>query len=236
MISLRKLTRRYDTFDGSSIEPVSDVSLDIAPAEFLIIIGRSGSGKTTLLNLIAGLIKPTEGSVVVDGTDIRNMKDKQLSLLRGKKIGFVFQFPSLLPTLNVIDNVSFPRVFISSDNQDSAIARASKLLEMVGLQDKSGCYPRELSAGEQKRAVIARALINEPEIVLADEPTSDLDEKTEEEIMNLFKQIRETGVTVLMVTHNLDLIPYASRAFKMEKGHLIAISNRSSPVHQDVFD
>jgi lipoprotein-releasing system ATP-binding protein len=223
MISLVNVTRRYKLDEKTLIEPVSDISLEIGQGEFTVIIGRSGCGKTTLLNLVAGLIKPYSGRVVIEGIDLQKMKDRELSALRNQKIGFVFQFPSLLPSLRVIDNVVLPYNFISRHNKEEGFDRALRLLKMVGLGDRVEVFPKQLSAGEQKRTVIARALINDPQILLADEPTSDLDEKTEQEIMKLLLDIRSARVTVLMVTHNLQLLPFADKAFKMENSALTEI-------------
>jgi len=235
MISIRNVTRRYKLDENTIIEPVSNVSLEIHRGEFIIIIGRSGSGKTTLLNLMAGLIKPSAGQILTDGVNLQGMNDRELSRLRSREIGFVFQFPSLLPSLKLIDNVRFPHTFISGGKKQDVTERACRLLEMVGLAEKLECLPRQLSAGEQKRAVIARSLINEPQVLLTDEPTSDLDEKTEKEIMSLMMTIRSAGVTVVMVTHNLQLIPYASRAFKMENSTLTEVSTSAIPDADRIF-
>lgn len=229
MITLSNVTRKYCLDDKTVIEPVKNVSLEFARGEFAVIIGRSGSGKTTLLNLIAGLIKPSSGIIAVDGIELQKMNDRELSALRNQKIGFVFQFPSLLPSLKIIENAVLPHDFMSQNGRRSVSERAFQLLTMVGLGDRLEAYPKQLSAGEQKRAVIARALINEPQILLADEPTSDLDEKTEQEIMSLLMNIQSGGVTVIMVTHNLQLVPFATRAFKMENSSLHEISSAGTP-------
>lgn len=235
MISLKKVTRKFVVDENKIIEPVRDVSLEIAEREFVIIIGRSGSGKTTLLNLMAGLIKPTSGDIIIDGVNLKGMNDRQLSALRSKKIGFVFQFPSLLPAFNILNNVALPGSFIS-ENKKAAGERAKELLATVGIGDKLEALPRQLSAGEQKRAVIARALINQPEVLLMDEPTSDLDEKTEQEIMDLLLKIRESGVTVVMITHSLQLVPFANRAFAMIKNNLSEIPISQIPDACKVFN
>jgi len=235
MITLSNVTRRYYLDDKTVIEPVSNVSLEIPQYEFVAIIGRSGSGKTTLLNLIAGLIKPSSGKIVIEGKELQSMNDRELSALRNRKIGFVFQFPSLLPSLRVIENVMLPRDFMNHNAKESVSDHAAWLLEMVGLSKRLEAYPKHLSAGEQKRAVIARALVNKPQILLADEPTSDLDEKTEQEIMSLLMNIHSNGVTVIMVTHNLELVPFASKAFKMENSRLTEISTVGKPTEQ-VFE
>jgi ABC-type lipoprotein export system ATPase subunit len=234
MITLTNVSRTYYLDDKTVVEPVKDVSLTVEPGAFVVIIGRSGSGKTTLLNLIAGLIKPSAGTVMVGGLDIRQMGDRQISSFRNKKMGFVFQFPSLIPALTVLDNVILPRD-IDPKGGRNVEDKARRLLKTVGLEHRIAAYPKQLSAGEQKRAVIARALINEPEVVLADEPTSDLDEKTEREIMSLLMDIRSSGVTVVMVTHSLRLIPFASRAFKMENSRLTEIPT-SGATSGDLFE
>ena len=206
------------------VTPVRHVSLTVSRGDFIIIVGRSGSGKTTLLNLAAGLVKPTSGEVFIGDANVRNMNDKQLSLLRNRKIGFVFQYPSLLSSLNALENVALPASFGPGQRRRNANARASELLELMGLSERLESYPRQLSAGEQKRVVIARSLMNAPEVVLADEPTSDLDEQTEQEIMTLMRQIHAEGVTIMIVTHSLELMRYATRALRMEDGVLTDIT------------
>jgi ABC-type lipoprotein export system ATPase subunit len=219
MIKLDNVTKEFN-LDEQIIAPVRNVSLEINKGEFVIIMGRSGTGKSTLLNLVAGLINPTEGKVFVNGRDLSRLSDGEMSHIRSSEMGYVFQFPSLLPSLNIRENILMPATFGSKPSRDSSSRRASELLGMLGLGERLDCYPRHLSAGEQKRAVIARALINEPRILLADEPTSDLDEKTENEIMGLLKKIHESGITILMVTHSPGLVPYGTRAYTMEKGKL----------------
>jgi ABC-type lipoprotein export system ATPase subunit len=219
-LKLHSVTKEYNLDGLTAIKPVEDITLDIAPGEFIIITGRSGSGKTTLLNLVAGLVRPTSGEVLVDNTNINAMTEDQLSVFRSQKIGFVFQFPSLLPPLTIFENVIVSTIFGSKRNKREIYERANSLLMTVGLAKRKDVFPRQLSAGEQKRAVIARSLINQPELILADEPTSDLDIQTEKEIMILLREIHQTGVTFIIVTHNLELIPYATRAYKMEDSSL----------------
>ncbi|RJO61981.1 MAG: ABC transporter ATP-binding protein [Dehalococcoidia bacterium] len=219
MIKLVNVTKEFN-LDEQVITPVRDVNLEVSKGEFVIIIGRSGTGKSTMLNLVAGLIRPTTGSVLVEGRDLAQLSDKEMSRLRSREMGYVFQFPSLLPALTIRDNIAMPSTFSADENRKGSPKRAEDLLEMLGLGERMDCYPRHLSAGEQKRAVIARSLMNEPRILLADEPTSDLDERTEKEIMALLKQIHDSGVTILMVTHSLGLVPYATRAYSMGKGKL----------------
>jgi putative ABC transport system ATP-binding protein len=227
MIKLKEVTKEFN-LDQQVITPVSDVTMDIAQGEFIIIIGRSGTGKSTLLNLVAGLIKPTRGVISVGGRDLAALSDGEMSLMRSREMGYVFQFPSLLPSLTILENIALPAGFSAVKNMKDPKIRARELLSLLGMGERLACYPRHLSAGEQKRAVIARSLMNEPKILLADEPTSDLDEKTENEIMAMLKQIHESGVTILMVTHSLGLVPYATRAYSMDKGKLTLANKKKT--------
>jgi ABC-type lipoprotein export system ATPase subunit len=224
MLSFNNVTKDFQLDKHTTITPVRNVNLEIDPAEFVIIVGRSGTGKTTLLNLAAGMVKPTLGQVTIDGVDLNGMDQKQLSALRSQKIGFIFQFPSLIPALNVKDNVTLPAIFYKESKNNNVEETANSLLDMLGLASKMQAYPRQLSAGETKRVVLARSLINQPQLVLADEPTSDLDNRTEVEVMNILREINAKGVTFLMVTHSLQLIPFATRAFEMEDGNLNSIN------------
>ncbi len=224
MISMVNVCKEYALDDQTTVTPVNNINLEISRGEFVVIIGRSGSGKTTILNLAAGLVRPTSGTVRVGDVDLQDMADGQLSLLRGRQIGFVFQFPSLLPSLSILENVVMPTMFGPDDGRKDAYRRAGELLNTVGLGERTGAYPRQLSAGEQKRVVVARALVNRPQVLLADEPTSDLDEQTEQEMMLLLKEIHQGGLTIVMVTHSLELMPYATRVLKMERGRLSPVN------------
>jgi len=219
MIEVKNLRKTY-TSGGQLIKAVDDVNLKIEKGEFASISGHSGSGKTTLLNLIGGLTRPDSGTVIIDGLDIWSMSDNALSEMRNKKIGFIFQFSSLIPTLNTVDNVLFPFTF-STHKASAFCPDAIRLLDMVGLIDKIDAYPSELSGGQQRRVAIVRAFINNPEIILADEPTGDLDEQTEDEMMELFKKMnKEKGITFILVTHNSDLAKQATRRLTMRNGTL----------------
>ncbi len=229
MIKLKEVSKIYPLGKGNSVPAVRGVSLEIKQGEFMIIVGRSGSGKTTLLNLAAGLTRPTSGQVILEGIDLWNLSDVEQSALRSHKFGFVFQFSSLLPSLNAQENVILPTVFGSDGNRAVLHARAAELLEQVGLADKLTSYPRQLSAGQQQRVVIARALMNRPQVLLADEPTSNLDEKTELEIMDLFSELhQQLGITVVMVTHTRQLISYGTHPVEMAEGQ---ITNGRAPVN-----
>jgi ABC-type lipoprotein export system ATPase subunit len=206
---------------GRPLTALHATDLSVDRGEFLVITGRSGSGKTTLLNVVAGLTRPTAGNVELDGVDVWSLSDVEQSRLRNRTMGFVFQFPSLMPTLTVLRNATLPLAFAAKQNAPDGKARAVELLDMVGLGDRLEAYPRQLSAGQQQRVVIARALINRPELLLADEPSSDLDEETEGEIMSLFSSVhRETGVTILMVTHTKQLVAYGTRHVEVKAGAL----------------
>ena len=220
MICLRGIAKSYEMGRDWPIAALRSIDLDIERGEFVVITGRSGAGKTTLLNIIAGLARPTAGSVKVDGVDLWSLSDRQRSLLRNRTMGFVFQFPSLLASLSVAQNVALP-ASLASDVDGGGRERAYELLEMVGLADRRFSHPRQLSAGQQQRVVIARALVNRPELLLADEPSSDLDEETEAEIMTLFGRIHsETGVPIVLVTHAKQLVAYGTRHIAMADGEV----------------
>lgn len=223
MIELQNVSKTYRISKENVVNAVRGVSVVIAPGEFVTITGRSGSGKTTLLNLAAGLTTPTSGAVRHDGVDLWSLPDDRQSQLRARSIGFIFQFPSLLPSLTTLENVMLPMIFCGDRGEaEGGADRAVELLKSVGLGDKLKAYPRQLSAGQQQRVVIARALINDPVMLLADEPTSNLDEQTEREIMELFRQIHaQRQLTIVMVTHTKQLITYGTRAIEMANGQIV---------------
>jgi len=217
MIELKELSKNYSV-SGRLIKAVQPVDFAINRGEFVSIVGHSGSGKSTLLSLIGGIARPDTGTVCIDGFNIWNYDDIRLSRLRNDKFGFVYQFASLLPTLTARENVLLPTVFSGGGKKP---ADAVTLLESVGLGDKIDRYPSELSGGEQQRVAIARAFIHEPEIIIADEPTGDLDEETEAEIMDFFLKINKTHkVTMILVTHSTELALRASRKLRMKNGVL----------------
>jgi putative ABC transport system ATP-binding protein/lipoprotein-releasing system ATP-binding protein len=221
MIALKQVTKTYTLGKEMAVTAVRAANLVVERGEFVVITGRSGSGKTTLLNLAAGLTRPTAGRVFLDGVNLWELSDGRQSLLRNQKIGFVFQFPSLLPSLTVLENVVLPTAFGGHALKEGAHERAAQLLATVGLRNKLNAYPRQLSAGQQQRVVVARALINRPQILLADEPTSNLDEQTEREVMDLFRDIHaRMDLTIVLVTHTSQLIPYGTRALQMAEGTL----------------
>lgn len=220
MIELQDTTKKYKLRRQREVIAVDNVSLKISPGEFLVITGRSGCGKTTLLYLIAGLARPTSGKVFIEGTDIWQLNDRRLSALRKEKIGFMFQVPSLIPVLNVVENVMVPTMFTGPEKRLDAYDRAKKALADVGLSHKMEAFPRHLSAGEEKRVVIARAIVDNPPFLLADEPTANLDELTEKEVMALLQSIHKGGTTIVLVTHHPSLIGYGTRHLTMSDGKL----------------
>lgn len=220
VIVLQHLTKSYED-RGKIIKAVDGLNMEVKRGEFISIVGPSGCGKTTLLSLISGLIRPTKGTVFVDGVDIWTLTESELSLLRNKRIGFVFQFASLIPTLNAIENVMLPSAFGVNQKKD-VFNRAKELMDLVGLSQRIDSYPSQLSGGEQRRVAIARALINSPDIILADEPTGDLDEVTQGEVMKLFVKInKEFGTTFLLVTHNTELTKQTDRKLTMRHGGFV---------------
>ncbi len=202
------------------ISAVNRVSLKIEKGEFLSIVGHSGSGKTTLISIIGGIIRPSSGKVLFNGDDICLLDDKKLSEYRNDKIGFMFQFASLLPMLTAKENVLLPCLFSKNGSLNNG-KKAEEYLDMVGLSDRTDSYPSQLSGGQQRRVAIARALMNNPEIILADEPTGDLDEETEAEIMELLRKLnKEKKVTFILITHNLELAKQAPKQLRMTQGRI----------------
>ncbi len=214
MIELKGLSKTY-SISGKSIKALLPLDLTIDQGKFVSIVGHSGSGKSTFLSLVGGIARPDTGTVKIDGTDIWGYDDRALSKLRNDKFGFIYQFASLIPTLTATENVLLPTAFGGRKTAEDAV----RLLQLVGLGDKSDRYPSELSGGEQQRVAIARAFIHEPRIVLADEPTGDLDEETEAEIMAFFEKVnREKNVTMVMVTHSSEIALRAPIRYRMKQG------------------
>jgi ABC-type lipoprotein export system ATPase subunit len=218
MIKISGVTKKYHS-RNSDVIAVDDAYIEVKPGEFVLILGRSGSGKSTLLGMLAGLIRPSAGEIRFEGLDIGNLPEDAVAELRAKKIGFVFQFSGLIPTITAVENVMLPTLFCPDG--PGGHSRAVDLLKKVAMSDRADAYPSTLSSGEMKRIAIARALINGPALLIADEPTGDLDADTEYEIMELFGQLNREGTTIIMVTHNPDLVPYATRTYGMSRGRLV---------------
>ena len=219
-LSCVDLVKTYAAERGA-IEAVRGIDLEVQAGEFTSIVGRSGSGKSSFLAMIGGLSRPSRGSVRIGDIDIWALSDDRLADFRNRRIGFVYQFASLLPTLRIIDNVVLPARLDPAQNIAAAFRRGRELLDQFGLSDFLDAYPSEISSGEQRRAVIARALINEPALLLADEPTSDLDEVSETQIVDWFRGLnRERALTLIVVTHNLRLAEQTDRVIHISDGRL----------------
>ncbi|MCL7486574.1 MAG: ABC transporter ATP-binding protein [Desulfobulbaceae bacterium] len=219
IIECRDLHKEYSA-DNRVVTAVHNVNFSVEKGEFVVILGHSGSGKTTLLSLIGGLTVPDRGSVFINGIENWQQSDEDLSDMRNCTIGFVFQFASLIPTLTSLENVLLPLSFGKRPRGD--YQQALEILELVGLKDKANAFPSQLSGGQQRRIAIARAFINQPDIILADEPTGDLDEQTEKEILDIFRKYNEKGMTFVVVTHNthLALTQKDARVLEMRQGIL----------------
>lgn len=219
VLEAKNVTKVYETGE-TKVMALSDVDLQVEKGDFVSIMGPSGSGKTTLLIILGCFDKPTSGQVIIDGLDVTTMKEAKLPKIRAEKIGFVFQNFNLIPTLSALENVELPmeRGGVPKDKRRS---RTLKLLESVGLKDKADRRPNKLSAGEQQRVAIARALANGPAIILADEPTGNLDSKTGREIVQLLRKLsREEGRTIILVTHDKQMASLSNRMLSLRDGKL----------------
>lgn len=223
MLVVSRLTKSYETPAGA-VSVLRDLELRVAAGESIAIVGPSGSGKTTLLNLLGALDQPTSGSVTIDGTDLATLSAADAARFRNRAIGFVFQLHYLLPQCGVLDNVLVPRLAGGWDEDAAATrARAEKLLAQVGLQDRLTHLPWQLSGGEQLRVALARALINQPKLILADEPTGSLDPATGERIADLLLQTHATSnAALIVVTHNPALAARMQKTYRLEAGRLVA--------------
>lgn len=217
MIKLDHLTKTYDTPAGPFFA-LRDAELEIATGELVAIVGKSGSGKSTLLNLIGGMDSPTSGSLVIDGTAVHALPSGKLTAWRGRNVGFVFQFFQLLPTLTTVENVMMPMDFCGTVPARERRGRAMGLLDRVGVADQANKLPSALSGGQQQRVAIARALANDPRIVLADEPTGNLDSVTAASVLDLFRAMANDGTTVVIATHERDIARVADRIAELTDG------------------
>jgi len=218
LLELRELTKEYRR-GNRTFNAVNGANLSVERGDFISIIGRSGSGKSTLLNMSAGLLKPSAGTVLFEGRDIFSLQDLSISLLRNEKIGFVPQGQSLLSNFTVLENVCIPWFLFKREGEPEE--RAFSLLEKTGIDHLAASYPKQLSGGEMRRVAIARALINNPALLIADEPTSDLDAETTADIMRLLSVIAKEGTAVLIVTHELDTLSYGNKVYSMNEGNLL---------------
>ncbi len=220
LIEFRAVTKIYPTA-GGGFTALDQVSLALSTGQLTAIVGKSGSGKSTLANLIAGIDRPTTGEVLVGGTPVHALDESRLAAWRGRNVGVVFQFFQLLPTLTVVENVMLPMDFCGTYPPAQARVRAVQLLERVGIADQAHKFPSALSGGEQQRAAIARALANDPPLLVADEPTGNLDSKTAESVLELLAELTRAGKTVVVVTHERDLARRFDRVVTLADGHLV---------------
>lgn len=218
-IDLHRVSKTYDSPSGP-FTALQDIDLHVRAGEFVAVVGKSGSGKTTLLNVLAGIDRPTNGTIRVNGTQVDALSESQLAEWRGRTIGLVFQFFQLLPTLTVVENVMLPMDFLRIVPATERRSRALDLLNSVGIGDQADKLPASLSGGQQQRAAIARALANDPPILMADEPTGNLDEATRTAVLELFARLNDGGRTIIVVTHERDISRYTDRQVTLVDGRV----------------
>ncbi|MCU7495546.1 MAG: ABC transporter ATP-binding protein [Ignavibacteria bacterium] len=228
MLKTEDIRKSYESLDKKKFEVLKGISINISKNKITVIVGASGAGKSTLLHIISGLDRPDKGSVNFEGGDILKFSDEKLAAFRNRNIGFVFQFHHLLPEFTASENVAIP-LMINNTSLGDALSKAKLLLGQVGLEDRMGHKPAELSGGEQQRVAVARALANDPEIIFADEPTGNLDSVNSEAINKLFVELRDKfKKTLVIVTHNPDLMKLADEVFEMKDGEIISFKTNSS--------
>jgi len=220
VIRIEDLYKSYETSAGL-FPALKEVNLSIAAGEFVAIMGPSGSGKSTFMNILGCLDKPSAGRYFLDGRSVAELSKDELALLRNRTIGFVFQGYNLLQRISLLENVALPLIYCGTEHEER-LQRARELLAKVGLADKASSLPNQISGGQQQRVAIARALINHPRLILADEPTGNLDSKTGEEIMALFDELNREGITIVLVTHEDDIARHAKRQVHFLDGRLIS--------------
>jgi putative ABC transport system ATP-binding protein len=220
LIDLRQIVKTYESTAGTFMA-LKGVDLQVSPGEFVAVVGKSGSGKSTLINMIAGIDRPSSGEVLVDGTAVHTLNESQIAKWRGRRLGVVFQFFQLLPTLTVIENVMLPMDFCQMYSPGERGARAMQLLEQVEMAGHAYKLPTAISGGQQQRVAIARALANDPPVILADEPTGNLDSQTAASVFQLFEHLVNQGKTILMVTHDQDLTKRVTRAITVADGQIV---------------
>jgi putative ABC transport system ATP-binding protein len=220
LIEIKNVSMVYHTHAGN-FPALRDVNMKIQAGEFVAIVGKSGCGKTTLINVLTGIDHPTSGEVLVAGTPVHKLNENQLAAWRGSNVGIVFQFFQLLPTLTVQENIRIPMDFCNVFSPGERADRSLELLRMVGIENLANQLPSQLSGGQQQSAAIARALANDPQIIVTDEPTGNLDTRASEHVFGLLQQLAENGKTIIMVTHNDELARRASRVISMKDGEIV---------------
>ncbi len=222
IIKIDHLTKTYQTGEVE-VQAVRDVSLEICAGEFVAVLGASGSGKSTMMNILGCLDRPTKGNYFLDGVDVANLDRNELAEIRNQKIGFIFQGFNLLSRTSAIENIELPMLYTSRHlTTRQRREQAKRALDIVGLGDRGDHHPNQLSGGQQQRVAIARALTNQPALLLADEPTGNLDSRTSIEIMGVFQKLNDQGITIVMVTHELDIARYTKRNVVMRDGRIVS--------------
>ncbi|MHC4727983.1 MAG: ABC transporter ATP-binding protein [Planctomycetota bacterium] len=233
MITTRNVTKSYTDQNGT-IAALGGINIKVARGDFVAVIGRSGAGKSTLLGVMGGLLKPSSGEVFLDGKSLWQLDERARARVRAQKIGFVFQNASVIRSLTVLENVLLPQIFLPKP-VTTDLSRAMNLIELMGIENKAQAYTDQLSGGEKRRVAIASAMMNNPSLLLADEPTGDLDTETESEIMDTFLDLKSRGTTIVMVTHNYQLASYADRILEMDSGSIVEPSQPTEACESSDF-
>ena len=235
LLEVTNLKKIYTTrFGGNKVQALSNVNFSVEKGEFVAIMGESGSGKTTLLNILATLDKPTSGEVLLDGKSLVHISDKEVSAFRRKNLGFVFQDFNLLDTFNLMDNIMLPLV-LSGKKYHEMNQRLKPLAAMLGISELLYKYPYEVSGGQKQRAAVARALITQPKLILADEPTGALDSRSSDDLLQMFNRINQSGQTILMVTHSVKAASHASRVLFIGDGSVFHQMYRGNSTNEEMF-
>jgi len=234
MINIKNISKIYN-IGSEKLTVLDDVSLNIEKGEFVAIVGPSGSGKSTLMNMIGGLDRPSRGEVIIEGEDISKFKDKKMSKFRNEKIGFVFQSFNLESTLTALENVMMPLMIAGVSDKEMKV-KAKSVLEALGMGDRMKHKPTELSGGQRQRVSIARALVNDPKIILADEPTGNLDSNSGAAAMDMLTSFKKKGYTIVMVTHNMEEARYADRVIKIKDAKVTSMEVNKNPVSVEAIE
>lgn len=226
LISVDHISKYFDTTSGRAVA-LDDMAFTVNESEFVGIIGKSGSGKTTLINMISGIDRPSSGSIQIDGTQLEKLNENELSIWRGKSIGIVFQFFQLLPVMTILENILLPMDFLKAIPMSERTERAYQVLDLVNLRNEADKFPHELSGGQQQTAAIARALANDPPIIIADEPTGNLDSVMTEQVIELFEHLVLQQKTILMVTHDTDMVKRTNRIIHIADGKIVTPTQKA---------